>query len=100
MAANIALPMGDPLWDGRFVGLGPSPRCSLGSSTRRARGWPSYHLQPSGDGETLVRHRGKLVSYGVWRLGTPIWRRFAVKERTIRVDALKASFEQDPRSSP
>ena len=57
-------------------------------------GWPSYHLQPVGDGETRVRHRDRLVSYGVWRLGTPIWRRFAVKERTITVDALKASFEQ------
>jgi uncharacterized protein YndB with AHSA1/START domain len=56
-------------------------------------GWPSYHLQPSGDGETLVRHRGKLVPYGLWRLGTPILRRFAIKERTTTVDALKASFE-------
>ena len=53
-----------------------------------------------GDSETLVRHRAKLVSYGVWRLGTPIWRRFAVKERTITVDALKASFERNPTSAP
>ena len=58
-------------------------------------GWPSYHLRSSGDSETLVRHRGELVSYGVWRLGTPIWRRFAVKERTITIDALKASFERN-----
>jgi uncharacterized protein YndB with AHSA1/START domain len=57
-------------------------------------GWPSYHLQPSGDGGTLVRHRAKLVPYGVWRLGTPIWRRLAVRERTITIDALKASFER------
>ncbi|RYU11803.1 SRPBCC family protein [Nocardioides iriomotensis] len=57
-------------------------------------GWPSYHLQPSRDGETLVRHRAKLVSYGVWRLGTPLWRRLAVRERTITIDALKASFER------
>lgn len=62
-------------------------------------GWPSYQLQRSGDGETLVRHRGKLVAYGVWRMGAPIWRRLAVKERTITVDALKASFERDPSSS-
>ena len=61
-------------------------------------GWPSYHLQPSGDTQTLVRHRGKLMSYGVWRLGTPIWRRLAVKERTITLDALKASFEPGPSS--
>ncbi|WP_109471633.1 hypothetical protein [Ornithinimicrobium cavernae] len=62
-------------------------------------GWPSYHLESSGDNETLVRHRGKLVSYGVWRLGTPLWRRLAVRERTITVDALKASFEEAPRST-
>ena len=65
------------------------------SGKLKFEGWPSYHLQPSGDSETLVRHRGKLVSYGVWRLGTPIWRRFAVKERTITVDALQASFERN-----
>jgi uncharacterized protein YndB with AHSA1/START domain len=35
-------------------------------------GWPAYHLQPSGDSETLVRHRAKLVSYGVWRLHTDL----------------------------
>lgn len=63
-------------------------------------GWPSYHLQPVGESETLVRHRATLRSYGVWRLGTPIWRRFAVKERTITVDALKASFEQNRSSAP
>ena len=63
-------------------------------------GWPSYHLQPYGDGETLVRHRAKLVSYGVWRFATPILRRYAVKERTITVDALKASFERDTSSAP
>jgi uncharacterized protein YndB with AHSA1/START domain len=57
-------------------------------------GWPSYHLEPSGEHETLVRHRAKLVSYGIWRLGTPLWRHFAVKERTITLDALKASFER------
>lgn len=63
------------------------------SGRLKFEGWPSYHLEPFGDNETLVRHRGTLVSYGVWRLGTPIWRRFAVNERTITVDALKASFE-------
>ena len=63
-------------------------------------GWPSYELQATGDGGTLVRHRARLVSYGVWRLGTPIWRRFAVKERTITIDALKASFERRPSPGP
>ena len=45
------------------------------SGKLKFEGWPSYRLQSSGEGETLVRHRGKLVSYGLWRLGTPIWRR-------------------------
>ena len=57
-------------------------------------GWPSYHLESAGDGTTLVRHRATMVPYGVWRLGTPILRRLAVKERTTTVDALKASFEK------
>jgi uncharacterized protein YndB with AHSA1/START domain len=56
-------------------------------------GWPSYSLQPAGDGATLVRHRAKLATYGLYRLAVPIFRRFAVKERTITIDALKASFE-------
>jgi uncharacterized protein YndB with AHSA1/START domain len=63
------------------------------SGKLKFEGWPSYHLQPSGESETLVRHRVKLMSYGVWRLGTPILRRLAIKERTITVDALKASFD-------
>ena len=66
------------------------------SGKLKYEGWPSYHLEPSGDNETRVRHRGKLVPYGLWRLGTPILRRLAVKERTITIDALKASFEQAP----
>lgn len=70
------------------------------SGKLKFEGWPSYHLQSSGDSGTLVRDRAKLVAYGVWRLGTPILRRFAVKERTITVDALKASFERDPSSAP
>ena len=67
------------------------------SGKLKFEGWPSYHLEPSGEGETLVRHRAKLVSYGVWRLGTPIWRRLARKERTTTIDALKASFERAPQ---
>ena len=68
------------------------------SGTLKFEGWPSYHLQAAGDNETVVADRAKLMSYGAWRLGTPLWRRFAVKERTITVDALKASFEGDPSS--
>jgi uncharacterized protein YndB with AHSA1/START domain len=69
-------------------------------------GWPSYHLQPSDERGTVVRHRGNLAIYGAYRLARPIFRRMAVKERTITVDALKASFEQgqgpaqEPRRSP
>ena len=69
------------------------------SGRLKFEGWPSYHLQPAGDDLTRVRHRGRLVSYGVWRLGRPIWRRFAVKERTITLDALAASFEKPPAAS-
>jgi uncharacterized protein YndB with AHSA1/START domain len=69
------------------------------SGRLKFEGWPSYHLQSSSDGATLVRHRATLVPYGVWRLGTPIWRRLAVRERTITVDALKASFERSPNSA-
>ncbi len=69
------------------------------SGRLKFEGWPSYHLESSGAGQTLVRHRAKLVPYGVWRLATPILRRFAVKERTTTVDALKASFEGNPGSA-
>ena len=69
------------------------------SGKLKFEGWPSYRLHSSGEGETLVRHSGKLVSYGAWRLGTPIWRWLAIKERTITVDALKASFEQRSSSA-
>ena len=63
------------------------------SGKLKFEGWPSYHLEPVDEDTTLVRHRGRLASYGVWRLGTPVWRRLAVKERTITIEALKASFE-------
>ncbi len=63
------------------------------SGKLKFEGWPSYHLQPLDDQATLVRHRGRLAPYGVWRLATPILRRFAVKERTVTLEALKASFE-------
>lgn len=65
------------------------------SGNLKFEGWPSYHLQPSGPNETLVLHRAKLVPYGIWRLATPVLRRFAVKERTTTINALKASFERN-----
>jgi len=60
---------------------------------RTFEGWPAYYLQPSGKNATLVRHHAKLTMYGINALGAPIFRRFAVKERTATIDALKASFE-------
>ncbi len=74
-------------------------------------GWPSYHLESVGDGTTLVRHRATLVPYGVWRLGTPILRRLAVKSgpprwmRSRRPSRSKASTTPScaastPTSSP
>ena len=66
------------------------------SGKTKFEGWPSYHLQASDDGQTVVRHRAVLATYGLWRLATPIMRRIAVKERTTTVDALKASFERVP----
>jgi uncharacterized protein YndB with AHSA1/START domain len=67
------------------------------SGRLRIEGWPGYHLEPAGEDETVVRHRATLVPYGVLRLGTPVWRRLAIKERSITVNALKASFD---RSTP
>ncbi len=69
------------------------------SGKLKFEGWPSYQLQALDEHTTLVRHRGRLASYGLWRLGTPIWRRFAIKERTITLEALKASFEKPPAAS-
>ena len=63
-------------------------------------GWPSYFLQPAGENGTLVRHHAKLTMYGVYRLAAPIFRRFAVRERTVTIDALKDSFEPGPSSAP
>lgn len=59
----------------------------------KSEGWPGYSLQPAGDNATLVRHHAKLTMYGLTRLLAPIYRRYAVKERTVTIDALKASFE-------
>ncbi len=56
-------------------------------------GWPGYSLEPAGENATLVRHHAKLVAYGVYRLGTPVFRRLIARERTVTIDALKASFE-------
>ena len=56
-------------------------------------GWPSYELEPAGDRVTLVHHRGTLQLYGAYRLGRPLFKRFALRERTTTLEALQASFE-------
>ena len=62
-------------------------------------GWPSYSLQPAGENGTLVRHHARLATYGMYRLASPIFRRFAVRERTATIDALRASFEPGQRTA-
>lgn len=61
----------------------------------RFEGWPAYNLQLIGQDETLVRHHAKLTIYGVYRFAAPVFRRFAMKERTATIDALEASFESE-----
>jgi uncharacterized protein YndB with AHSA1/START domain len=63
------------------------------SGRLKFEGWPGYALQASGDNQTLVRHHAKLNAYGVYRLAAPILRRLALRERTVTIEALKASFE-------
>lgn len=67
----------------------------------RSEGWPGYSLQSSGDNATLVRHHAKMDLHGVYQLAAPIARRIAVRERSVTIDALKASFEtgEDSRRS-
>jgi uncharacterized protein YndB with AHSA1/START domain len=65
------------------------------SGRLKSEGWPGYALQPAGDHETVVRHHAKLTMYGVTRLLKPVYRWFAVRERTVTIDALKASFESN-----
>jgi uncharacterized protein YndB with AHSA1/START domain len=59
----------------------------------RSEGWPGYSLESAGENGTLVRHHAKMTMYGLTRLAAPVFRRFAVRERTATIDALKASFE-------
>jgi len=63
------------------------------SGQLKFEGWPGYSLQASGDDVTLVRHHAKLNLYGVYRWAAPIFRLLAVRERTVTIEALKASFE-------
>lgn len=55
-------------------------------------GWPGYTLEALRDGTTLVRHHARMEVNGVQRLGLPIQRWLAVRERTATLQALQASF--------
>jgi uncharacterized protein YndB with AHSA1/START domain len=63
------------------------------SGRLKAEGWPGYSLTALDDNTTLVRHHAKMHTYGLHRLATPFYRRIAVKERTVTVEALRESFE-------
>lgn len=65
-----------------------------------AEGWPGYVLEAQGEDATLVRHRARLVTYGAYRLATPVMRRIAVRERTAILTALVASFEPSTPVAP
>jgi uncharacterized protein YndB with AHSA1/START domain len=58
----------------------------------RTEGWPGYSLEAVSDDTTRVRHHAEMHAYGIYRLGMPLWRRVAVRERSITIDALQASF--------
>ena len=59
----------------------------------RFEGWPGYALHASGQDATTVRHHAKLSLYGIFGLAAPVFKRLALQERTVTIDALKASFE-------
>ncbi|HET8959761.1 SRPBCC family protein [Nocardioides sp.] len=63
----------------------------------KTEGWPGYSLRTTGT-QTLVRLHAKLNLYGAYRLAAPLFRRLAVRERTVTLEALKVSFE--PISRP
>ena len=63
------------------------------SGRMRLEGWPGYALESEEDGTTLVRHHARLHIHGMYRLATPVLRRLAIKERTVTLTALAASFE-------
>ena len=59
----------------------------------RTEGWPGYSLEAVNDVTTRVHHHARMQAYGIYRLGMPLWRRVAVRERSTTIDALQASFE-------
>ena len=55
-------------------------------------GWPGYELSAEGESATRVRHYARLQTHGFWRAATPFLRRLALRERTVTLEALQASF--------
>ncbi|WP_460627123.1 SRPBCC family protein [Intrasporangium mesophilum] len=55
-------------------------------------GWPAYALVADGPGMTVVHHRSRIHTHGLYRGATPFLRRVALRERTTIMDALMASF--------
>jgi uncharacterized protein YndB with AHSA1/START domain len=62
------------------------------SGKTKVEGWPGYTLTAQDAGTTLVVHDAKLQAHGMYRLAGPVFRRLAVKERTVTLEALQASF--------
>lgn len=58
----------------------------------RSEGWPGFTLEEAGPDQTLVRHHATLKVYGIQRMAMPIFRRLALRERTVTLEALVESF--------
>lgn len=59
----------------------------------KLEGWPAYRLEAGDGNTTFVRHHATLHTHGLYRLVTPLLRRIAMKERSVTLGALAASFE-------
>lgn len=58
----------------------------------KVEGWPGYRLEASGPRTTVVHHHARMAAYGMQRLAMPLYRRLALRERTVVIEALQASF--------
>ncbi len=63
------------------------------SGKLRLEGWPGYALESGDDGTTLVRHHATLHAHGMYRMVSPVLRRLAMRERSVTLAALAASFD-------
>lgn len=59
----------------------------------RTEGWPGYTLEAVHENATRVHHHATMHAHGLYRLGMPLWRRLAMRERSATLAALEASFE-------